>query len=275
MFRVLTTSTIFAVAVAVVTASLAHDITSTAPANTASAAAGAFVAPPLPDGPEGALIAYGKHIIQSTHEYAGAYAVATMSCEACHIAAGTKAHGGSLVGAYARFPQYNARAKRFITLQDRLAECFLYSMNGVTPPFASREMVALTAYIAYLSRGTVVGTGAPDQGLIAFKPPHAPSVSNGSTVYTASCAACHGADGSGGSAFPPLWGAGSFNNGAGMHRLTTMAAFVRYNMPYGSPPNTLSAQQAYDVSAFVLSHPRPAFDGQRLIAFPARKASFY
>jgi thiosulfate dehydrogenase len=273
MPRVLTASIIFAVVV--VTASLAHGITSTAPSRTASAAGDAFVAPPMPNGPEGDLITYGKHIIQSTHKYAGAYAVANMSCEACHIGAGTKAHAGSLVGVYAKFPQYNLRAKRFITLQDRLAECFLYSMNGLTPSYTSREMIALTAYIAYISRGTIVGKGAPDQGLIAFMAPRTPSVANGSAVYAAQCSACHGADGSGGSAFPPLWGAASFNDGAGMHRLTTMAAFVRYNMPYGSPPDTLTAQQAYDVSAFVLSHPRPTFDGQRLIAFPARKASFY
>jgi cytochrome c len=47
-----------------------------------------------------------------------------------------------------------------------------------------------------------------------------------------------------------------------------MAGFIRYNMPYGSPPNTLSAQQAYDVAAFVLSHQRPHFQGNRPIAFP-------
>jgi cytochrome c len=48
-----------------------------------------------------------------------------------------------------------------------------------------------------------------------------------------------------------------------------MAEFVRYNMPFGSPPNTLTPQQAYDVAAFVLSHPRPTFRKNRLIAFPA------
>jgi thiosulfate dehydrogenase len=136
-------------------------------------------------------------------------------------------------------------------------------------------MIALTAYIAYLSRGTVVGKGVPDQGLIAFKSPQAPSIANGSHVYETSCSSCHGANGAGGAAFPPLWGKTSFNGGAGMHKLATMAAFVRYNMPYGAAPNTLSAQQAYDVSAFVLSHARPTFNGQRMIQFPARKASYY
>jgi thiosulfate dehydrogenase len=257
------------------TASLAYEAKSTSPSTTAAAASDAFVAPPMPKGPEGNLIAYGKHIIQDTHKYAGSYAVANMSCEACHNSAGTKAHAGSLVGVYAKFPQYNKRSKRFITLQDRLAECFFYSMNGVTPAFDSKEMIALTAYIAYLSRGTIVGKGAADQGLIAFKPPSAPSVANGAKVYATKCSACHAANGSGGTAFPPLWGSTSFNNGAGMHKLATMAAFVRYNMPYGSAPNTLTAQQAYDVSAYVLSHSRPKFNGARIVSFPPRKASFY
>jgi thiosulfate dehydrogenase len=60
-----------------------------------------------------------------------------------------------------------------------------------------------------------------------------------------------------------------------MHRLTTMSAFVRYNMPFGSPPNTLSKQQAYDVSAFVLSHPRPKFDKKRTIVFPPQEADTF
>jgi cytochrome c len=54
-----------------------------------------------------------------------------------------------------------------------------------------------------------------------------------------------------------------------------MSAFVRYNMPYGGPPNVLSKQEAYDVSAFVLSHPRPHFDKTRLISFPAQQAGTF
>lgn len=245
---------------------------------TVAAAARADIVPaPLPTGPEGDLIAYGKQIIQQTQAQAGsAYQVtAGMSCEACHIDAGTKAHGGSFVGIYAKFPQWNARAKRFITLQDRIAECFLYSMNGRPPAFSSREMIAVTAYIAYLSRGAVVGVGTPDQGFVAVSAPAPPSIARGQTVYATKCAACHAADGSGGGNFPPLWGPKSFNAGAGMHRPETMSAFVRYNMPFGSPPDTLSAQEAVDVAAFVLSHPRPAFDATRSIAFPPEPASFF
>lgn len=243
---------------------------------TIGATSPSFAPAPLPTGPEGQLIAYGKAIIQQTQKHAGAYTVtAATTCEACHLAAGTKAHGGSLVGVYAKFPQWNQRSGRFIALQDRLAECFLYSMNGRPPAFDSREMIALTAYIAYLSRGTPVGAGAPDQGFIPVAAPAAPNAARGGVVYNAKCSACHAADGSGGGSFPPLWGPKSFNGGAGMHRPATMAAFVRYNMPFGAPPNTLTAQQAVDVSAFILSRPRPTFDATRPIEFPAQPASFF
>ena len=230
---------------------------------------------PMPTGAEGALIAYGRDIVHDTQRYAGKYIGAGMSCEACHLGAGTQRHAGSLRGIYALFPQYNKRSGHFITLQDRLTECFLYSMNGTPPAYSSHEMIALTAYIAYLSRGAVIGKGFPGQGLVNFTPDRTPSIAAGKTVYATRCLSCHGANGQGGGAFPPLWGPKSFNGGAGMHRLTTMSAFVRYNMPFGSAPNTLSRQEAYDVSAFVLSHPRPKFDKKRMIVYPPQAAGTF
>ena len=231
---------------------------------------------PFPPGDEGKLVSYGHDIITKTPQLMAKYIRAGMSCEACHIDAGRKPHGGSLLGIYATFPQWNRRSHRFITLQDRLAECFLYSMNGRPPAYDSREMIALTAYIAFLSRGAQVGTGFADQGYELGPPPRTPSIAVGKTVYAQRCTSCHAANGGGAAgAFPPLWGPKSFNAGAGMHRVKTMAGFVRSNMPFGSAPNTLSVQESYDVAAFVLSHPRPKFDGTARIAFPAEPASHF
>ena len=231
---------------------------------------------PLPGGAYGNLVRYGRDIIENTKKDMPGNVGAAMSCEACHIAAGTKPHGGSYVGIFAEFPQWNKRSKRFISLQDRLAECFLYSENGRPPAYSSREMEALTAYIAWLSRGQPVGKKVTGQGLIAFDPDHTPSASDGAQVYAQKCSSCHGSDGSGeGGHYPPLWGSTSFNEGAGMHRMNTMAAFVRYNMPYGAAPNTLSKQESYDVSAFVLSHKRARFNKTQMIQFPGKPAAFY
>ncbi len=58
---------------------------------------------------------------------------------------------------------------------------------------------------------------------------------------------------------PPLWGPGSFNTGAGMHRLLMTAAFIKGNMPLGTPWDrpVLTDEQAYDVAAYINSHERP------------------
>ncbi len=246
-----------------------------ASAPSAPSFAAAHDANALPPGRYGELVRYGRDIIENTRREVPRNVTAGMSCEACHIAGGTKPHGGSFIGIYAEFPQWNKRAKRFISLQDRLAECFLYSMNGTPPAYTSREMEAMTAYIAWLSRGQPVGTNVTGQAYVAFTPDRPPDPHAGAAVYAQRCAVCHGADGSGRGAYPTLWGATSFNAGAGMHRIGTMAEFVRYNMPFGSPPNTLTRQQAYDVAAFVLSHPRPAFRKNRPIAFPPVPARLF
>jgi hypothetical protein len=48
-----------------------------------------------------------------------------------------------------------------------------------------------------------------------------------------------------------VWGPDSYNNGAGMTRLLTAAAFAMNNMPFGTVFN------AYDVAAYINSHKRP------------------
>ena len=53
-----------------------------------------------------------------------------------------------------------------------------------------------------------------------------------------------------------------------------MAAFVRANMPQNAP-GTLTAQQAYDVSAYVLGHARPRFAATRAVVFPAEPAKYF
>jgi hypothetical protein len=42
----------------------------------------------------------------------------------------------------------SADIQRLISLEDRISDCFLRSMNGAPPPFDSREMMAASAYIA-------------------------------------------------------------------------------------------------------------------------------
>ncbi len=219
----------------------------------------------LPSGALGASIAYGREAIVDTKSVAGGYVTADMSCGACHIEGGTKPRGGSFIGVSGRFPQWNRRAHRVIALQDRIAECFLYSMNGRAPAYSSKLMIAIVAYIGWLSRGTVIGAKQPlSDRYIEPLPTGSPDLSHGAALYAQKCAACHQSNGAGlSSTFPPLWGPTSFNAGAGMAHIDRMTGFVHRNMPQNAP-GTLSLDEAYDVAAFVLQHRRPHFQANVL-----------
>ncbi len=228
----------------------------------------------VPAGAVGDQIKYGRELLLHTRAHLKPYVVVNMDCAACHVDGGTKPRGGSFAGTAASFPQWNKRAKRVIALQDRIAECFLYSMNGHPPAYSSREMVALTSYLTYLSRGVKLGAKPdPNVTLASITLPH-PNVSAGARLYSQKCASCHAASGAGNGSFPPLWGPASFNDGAGMHRLRTMAGFIRYNMPQNAP-GTLTDRQAFDIAAFVLSHDRPKFGKSRLVSFPPQPAGYF
>ena len=230
----------------------------------------------LPTGPVGDSIREGHDIIVDTQNKMKGFVTTKMSCEACHINAGTKPRAGSLVGTYARFPQWNKRANRVIALQDRIAECFLYSMNGHPPSYNSKAMISMVAYIAYLSRDVPTGQKQPESDrFIEPLPSASPNAAHGGALYAQKCAMCHMANGAGiPGSIPPLWGPTSFNDGAGMAHIDRMTGFVRYNMPQNAP-GSLSQADAYDISAWVLTHERPAFDKERAVQFPPDPAKYF
>ena len=169
--------------------------------------------------------------------------------------------GLAVVGSAQTFPQYSKRAGRQITLEDRVEECMTRSENGEALPVDGREMKAIVAYINWLSephpqQAAFVGRGLKVMPKLTGDP------GRGADVYAAQCAGCHGKTGEGKRPmFPPLWGASAFNDGAGMNGVEKMAAFVQYNMPHNRK-GILSAQDAFDVAAFVHAQPRPAFNHQ-------------
>jgi thiosulfate dehydrogenase len=230
----------------------------------------------LPTGPLGDEIRLGHDIIVDTLQRMPKNVRGSMTCADCHVNGGLKSRGGSFIGLYGRFPQFNKRSGRVITLQDRLAECFLYSENGIPPSYTSKEMIAMVAYIAYLSRNVPVGEKQPkSDSFLVTVPSTKPNLQHGAAIYAQRCEKCHSADGAGKPGkYPPLWGPTSFNNGAGMAHMNRITGFVLYNMPHDHP-GTLSFEEAYDVSGFVLSHERPKFKATREILFPAEPAKFF
>jgi thiosulfate dehydrogenase len=146
-----------------------------------------------------------------------------------------------------------------VTLEDRVQECMTRSENGRPLPHDGPEMLGLLAYIRWLSephRTQVAFTGRGLEHLVALTP----NPERGAGIYAVQCAGCHGTNGEGARRpFPPLWGAEAFNDGAGMNTVEKMAAFIHAAMPQNRK-GILSAQDAYDVAAYIHQQPRPAYN---------------
>jgi thiosulfate dehydrogenase len=213
----------------------------------------------IPPGPTGESILLGMHIFQETPRYASPYVGDKVSCGNCHIQAGTVTGAIPLVGAPAWFPLYSDRAKRMISLEDRIQECVTRSENGSPLPHGGPEMRGLLSFFDWLATSQPAGQPAPVRGLASL-PDLQGDPARGATVYMNQCTGCHGGDGAGvPPILPPLWGPGAYNDGAGMNQVKKMAAFVVRNMPQNKP-GTLTPQEAYDVSAYVASKPHPAYN---------------
>jgi thiosulfate dehydrogenase len=201
----------------------------------------------------------GKLIFDNTPKYAGKYVGNKLSCNDCHLKSGTADLSAPMIDMAGLFPMYNKRAGHIISLQNRIQECFTRSEAGTPPPENSTEMHALVAYIDWLSRDGAKGKPYKGRGLVTLAALKGDPV-RGSAIYAAQCASCHGVDGAGvPPVIPALWGKDSYNDGAGMSQPEKMAGFVIHNMPQNHP-GTLTAQQAYDVSAYVNSKARPKFN---------------
>jgi len=202
-------------------------------------------------------IMLGYNIMNDTPKYAPKYSGNKLSCRNCHFDAGRAKDGISLVGVAAAYPKYRKRTQYATDLVARTNECFERSMNGHPLPVDSHEMQALIAYMAWISKDLPMYAHIPWLGVKRLTTDYKANVTNGQTVYQASCFMCHGANGEGTPSAPPLWGAHSFNDGAGMSHPDTMAAFVKANMPKGAP--VLTVEQAIDVAGYVKAKPRPHF----------------
>jgi thiosulfate dehydrogenase len=219
---------------------------------------------------------YGKDLIVNTAKYFGPKGIVKagmtngMNCQNCHLEAGTKPFGNNYGSVAATYPRYRARSGTEEDIYKRITDCFERSLNGKAPDRDSREMQAMADYINWLGRNVPKGQKADGAGL---KPPpfleRAADPALGELVYAVKCASCHQPDGKGsinidGTAYvyPPLWGPNSYNDGAGLYRLSNFAAYVKTNMPLGATHKSpmVSDEEAWDLAAFVNSQPRPSKD---------------
>ncbi len=216
----------------------------------------------IPNDSMGASIRRGLMLLRHTPDSLPAYATSNLTCVSCHQNDGLKLTSGPLTGSHARFPKYMPRTGAVITLADRVNYCFTRSLAGNAIPSDSREMEDILAYLAFISQGVPVGTKIEGHdGLVSMKDTLVGDIARGQEVYTRECAVCHLPDGQGNKAFPPLWGPKSYSIGASMAREERAASFIWHNMPQ-TQPGKLTPQEAFDVAAFINSHPRPDSPGK-------------
>ena len=220
-------------------------------------------------------IKYGYELFINTPDYIGpnngdpemVFAGNNLSCNNCHLYAGTKPYSAPLIGIIQRFPQYRGREDKMGTIEERIDGCMERSMNGRKMPPDSKEMKALISYLDWLGRF------APEDGKIELRgfmsvniPNRSVNLNNGKRIFNSKCAICHTKEGKGVKKlnsnvyeYPALWGDDSFNNGAGINRVITAAEFIKGNMPYGTTYESpmLTDEEAYDVAGYINQQERP------------------
>ncbi|XJZ27624.1 c-type cytochrome [Bacillota bacterium Lsc_1132] len=217
-----------------------------------------------PLGEEGDLIRLGYKEHTETSKVLDGYVTNKLSCGSCHANGGV---GSSidLVGVTKTYPQYNSRAGKIITLQERINGCFKRSMNGKPLPVDSKEMKAFMAYYAYISQNVPDGTKERPWAKIPKIEGDLTKVdvNQGREIYNKACITCHGQEGAGTAAAPPVSGNASYNIGAGMGRVRTAAGFIKGYMPKapmgGYTPGSLTNEEALAVAKYINSLPRPDF----------------
>ena len=217
-------------------------------------------------------VLYGRDLIIHTAYYLGprgriAQQTNGLNCQNCHLDAGTKPFGNNYGSVASTYPKVRARSGKMESIEKRINDCFERSLNGKPLKENSKEMRAMVAYMKFLGENVpkgekAAGSGLKDLPLLA----RAADPQKGKVVYDLRCASCHQVNGQGiidgigqSYVYPPLWGKHSFNDAAGLSRLTNMAKYVKYNMPLGVSHDApeLSDEDAWDVAAYIESKPRP------------------
>ena len=227
------------------------------------------------------LVRYGRQLFADTSTMMPNHTGGDrMSCANCHGGGSLSSTNGMvgqdidmipLVGTAAGYPEWTGRTERMRDMRQRIQGCFLRSMNaddakeGV-PAYDSREVQAMEAYMEWLGKGTPIGSVPywrhleKPEGDEKTPVPEINPV-RGAELYMQNCASCHGADGQGEAGqYPPLWGPDSFNDGAGMGRVYTSAAFVREAMPYGYAHTVTDWDDVQDIAGYMNGHDRPSLD---------------
>ena len=229
----------------------------------------------IPKGNTGEMIRYGKDLLAHTAVYFGPNGTVAkisngMNCQNCHLDGGSKLFANEYAAFIATYPKMNNRSGKVGPASERIVQCFTRSLAGRAPDTNGRELRAMLAYMKWIGQG--VKKGQQPFGTSTEILPYlgrAADTLRGKAVFISKCKVCHGNNGEGlltadkrSYTYPPLWGLHSYNDGAGMYRVSNLAGFVKNNMPFGATYQNpqLTDEEAWDVAAFVNSQPRPHKD---------------
>src|SRR6516225_8433880 len=166
-------------------------------------------------------IKWGFRLFTNTPKEAPQFAPSKLSCNNCHLNGGQRERSLPLVAVAGMFPEYNRRSGRLYSLGDRIVDCFLRSENATgsveddPPATTSPEVLAISAYLTWLARGSEVGKNPSWRGQNTIAPSKVIPVEKldprrGEALFMEHCTNCHGEDGQGvaiGDKKPgPLWG---------------------------------------------------------------------
>ncbi|MBB5396462.1 c-type cytochrome [Mucilaginibacter sp. AK015] len=229
----------------------------------------------IPPGNAGEMIRYGREVLMHTAKYFGPQGSIArisngMNCQNCHLDGGSRLFANNYAGFISGYPKISQRSGKNQPPAQRIVDCFERSLGGTSPDTTKREVKAMLAYLKWIGQGV-----KKDQKLfgsaterLAFMDDAADPL-KGRQVFVAKCQKCHGKNGQGtlspdkiSYTYPPLWGNHSYNDGAGMYRISNLAGFVKNNMPFGATYQNprLTDEEAWNVAAFINSQPRPHKD---------------
>ena len=216
----------------------------------------------IPDDEYGAAIRRGLQIVNHTYKELPDNVGNQLNCTSCHLGNGAEAYASPWHNLPSIYPMYRARSGRVNTIQERINGCFQRSLNGKPLDLGSDDMNAIVSYMSWLSQDMPFGVSPEGRGFVKINKDLEPNTENGKKLFAEKCSTCHGADGEGqynddGTyVYPAVAGEKSFNDGAGMARTYTAAAFIKGKMPFGQG-NTLTDQEAVDIAAYFTHLPRP------------------
>ena len=224
-------------------------------------------------GEQRSLILYGRDLIAHTSKYLGPNGTVAkitngMNCQNCHLNAGNQPWGNNYGGVYSTYPKYRDRSGRIESIYKRVSDCMERSLNGKALDSNSKEFIAIYAYIKWLGKDVKkkekpLGSGIEKLTYLN----RAANSKKGEITYISKCQICHGDNGQGQMladkseyAYPPLWGKHSYNDGAGLYRISNLAGYLKNNMPFLQTSHEkpiLNEEQCWDLAAFINSKTRP------------------